>query len=101
MAGRTAAATATITPLRPAGDSAGIAPAGAGAAVEMVMVPLGALAPHPRNPPHRLDDLAELTASIKAQGLFEPLVAVTSAAYVAAAEARTATWSGPGTESPT
>ena len=87
MARGTAAATATVTPLRPAGDSAGITPAGAGPAVEMVMVPPGALAPHPRNPPHRRGDLAELTASIKAQGLFEPLVAVTSAAYVAAAEA--------------
>src|SRR5436305_882801 len=40
-------AAATVTPLRPAGDSSGISPA-AGRGL-LVTVPLDALAPHPRN----------------------------------------------------
>ena len=55
---------------RPA-DSAGIS----------TVVPLAALAAHPENPRTDLGDLAELAASIAAQGLFEPLVVVTAAAY--------------------
>jgi hypothetical protein len=45
------------------------------------VVPLAALAAHPENPRTDLGDLTELAASIAAQGLFEPLVVVTVAAY--------------------
>jgi ParB/RepB/Spo0J family partition protein len=45
------------------------------------VVPLTALAEHPENPRTGSGDLAELTASIAAQGLFEPLIVVTAAAY--------------------
>jgi ParB/RepB/Spo0J family partition protein len=45
------------------------------------VVPLTALAAHPENPRTDLGDLTELAASIAAQGLFEPLVVVTAAAY--------------------
>jgi ParB/RepB/Spo0J family partition protein len=45
------------------------------------MVPLAALAAHPENPRTDLGDLTELAASIAGQGLFEPLVVVTVAAY--------------------
>jgi ParB/RepB/Spo0J family partition protein len=78
------AAAATVTPLHRARDSAGISPA---PAAVLVSVPLEALAPHPHNPRVSLGDLADLTASIQAQGLFEPLVVLTAAAYTAAAEA--------------
>jgi ParB/RepB/Spo0J family partition protein len=61
-----------------ADDSAGITPG---------TLPLAELAPHPRNPRQDLGDLADLTASIAAQGVFEPLVVLTAAAFVAAAEA--------------
>ena len=78
--------TATVTPLRPAAsDSGGISPAGDGGGAALVMVPLDALAPHPCNRTS-LGDLTELTASIKAQGLFEPLNVLTAAAFTAAAE---------------
>jgi ParB family transcriptional regulator, chromosome partitioning protein len=52
-------------------DSAGIS----------TVVPLAALAAHLENPRTDLGDLTELAASIAAQGLFEPLVVVTVAAY--------------------
>ena len=39
---------------------------------EIRMVPLAALAPHPLNVRPGLGDLAELVASIAAQGQFEP-----------------------------
>jgi ParB/RepB/Spo0J family partition protein len=70
----------------PAGDSAGISPAGDAAAV-LVTVKLAELAPHPRNPRQQLGDLSGLTASIKAHGLYEPLVVITAAAFNATAEA--------------
>ncbi len=57
-------------------DSAGI-----------TMVPLAGLAPHPLNPRTSLGDLAELAASIAAQGLFEPLVVLSAAAHAEAAQA--------------
>jgi ParB/RepB/Spo0J family partition protein len=86
---KTSTTAATVTPLRPAtpvGDSTGITPASPlGAAV--VMVPLDTLAPHPENPRTGLGDLTELAASIKAQGLLQPLVVLTAAAYTEAAEA--------------
>lgn len=47
---------------------------------------LAGLAPHPRNPRTDLGDLAEITASIAANGVFEPLVVLTRAAYEAAAD---------------
>jgi ParB/RepB/Spo0J family partition protein len=64
----------------PAGDSGGITGTPA-------VLPLAALAPHPRNPRAGLGDLAEITASIAAHGVFEPLVVLTRAAYEAAASA--------------
>ena len=61
-----------ITPeVHPPADSAGIG----------TVVPLAAPAAHPENPRTDLGDLSELAASIAAQGLFEPLVVVTVAAY--------------------
>jgi ParB family chromosome partitioning protein len=45
------------------------------------VVPLTALAAHPENPRTNLGDLAELAASIASQGLFEPLIVLTAAAY--------------------
>ena len=60
--------------VRTATDSAGIT----------VMVPLVRLAAHPANPRKTLGDLDELAASIRSQGLFEPLIALTAAAYAAA-----------------
>jgi ParB/RepB/Spo0J family partition protein len=59
------------TTVRPPADSAGI----------NALVPLAALADHPENPRTDLGDLTELTASIRAQGLFEPLIALTAEAY--------------------
>jgi len=59
-----------------AGDSAGI-----------TMVPLAELAPHPLNPRRGLGNLAELAASIAAQGLFEPLVVLSAAAHAEAIQA--------------
>lgn len=59
-----------------AGDSAGI-----------TMMPLAELAPHPLNPRRGLGDLAELAASIAAQGLFEPLVVLSAAAHAEATQA--------------
>jgi len=50
------------------------------------MVPLAELAPHPLNPRTSLGDLAELAASIAAQGLFEPLVVLSAAAHAEAAQ---------------
>jgi hypothetical protein len=58
-----------------AADSAGIA-----AGLTAVMLPLGDLAPHPENPRQDLGDLTELTASIAAHGVFEPLVVLTAEA---------------------
>jgi ParB/RepB/Spo0J family partition protein len=55
---------------RPA-DSAGIS----------AVVPLTRLAEHPENPRTGHGDLAELAASIRSQGLFEPLVVLTAVAY--------------------
>jgi ParB/RepB/Spo0J family partition protein len=69
-----------------ASDSAGITPAD-DTAPALVVVPLAQLAPHPRNPRGQLGDLAGLTASIKAHGLYEPLVIITAAAFNATAEA--------------
>jgi ParB family chromosome partitioning protein len=51
------------------------------------VLPLAALTAHPRNPRDVLGDLEEITASIAARGVFEPLVVVTRAAYEAAADA--------------
>lgn len=45
------------------------------------VVPLATIAAHPENPRTDLGELAELTASIAAQGLFEPLIVLTAAAY--------------------
>lgn len=45
------------------------------------------LAPHPRNPREDLGDLTELTASVAAHGVYEPVVVLTWAAYEAAADA--------------
>lgn len=50
-------------------------------------LPLAGLVPHPRNPREDLGDLTELTASIAAHGVYEPLVVLTRAAYEAAADA--------------
>lgn len=50
------------------------------------VLPLAALASHPRNPREALGDLAEITASIAQHGVYEPLVVVTAAAYTAAAD---------------
>jgi ParB/RepB/Spo0J family partition protein len=50
------------------------------------VLPLAALASHPRNPREGLGDLAEITASIAQHGVYEPLVVVTAAAYTAAAD---------------
>jgi ParB/RepB/Spo0J family partition protein len=61
------------------GDSAGIIGVPA-------VLPLAALASHPRNPREGLGDLAEITASIAQHGVYEPLVVVTAAAYTAAAD---------------
>jgi ParB family chromosome partitioning protein len=63
-----------------AGDSAGITGIPA-------VLPLAALVSHPRNPRAGLGDLAEITASIAAHGVFEPLVVLTRPAYEAAADA--------------
>ncbi len=63
-----------------AGDSAGITGVPA-------VVPLAQLAAHPRNPRRDLGDLTEMTASIMAHGVFEPLVVLTAEAFTAAAEA--------------
>jgi ParB/RepB/Spo0J family partition protein len=68
----------------PAGDSAGISPA---PGAVLVMVKLAELAPHPRNPRRHLGDLDELTASIRADGLFEPVVIISAEAFTAAAAA--------------
>ena len=57
--------------VHPPADSAGIS----------TVAPLAKLAAHPENPRTDLGDLTELAASIAAQGLFEPLVVVTVAAY--------------------
>ena len=51
------------------------------------VLPLAALTAHPRNPRTDLGELAEITASIKAHGVFEPLVVLTRSAYETAAEA--------------
>lgn len=59
-----------------------VAAAGAPAAL-----PLAGLVPHPRNPRTGLGDLAEIIASIAANGVFEPLVVLTRAAYETAADA--------------
>ncbi len=45
------------------------------------MVPLAGLADHPENPRAGLGDIDELAVSIRAQGLFEPLIVLTAAAY--------------------
>jgi len=45
------------------------------------VVPLAALAAHPENPRTDLGDLTELAASIASQGLFEPLIVLSAAAY--------------------
>lgn len=80
---KTATTTATVTQLHPpASDSGGISPAGGAA---LLQVPLDALAPHPHNRTD-LGDLTELTASIAAQGLFEPLNVITAEAFTKAAE---------------
>jgi ParB-like nuclease domain len=71
--------TATATVPR-AADSAGITGVPA-------VLPLAALAAHPRNPRTGLGDLAEITESIRAHGVFEPLVVLTRGAYEAAAGA--------------
>src|ERR1700722_16282249 len=47
------------------------------------VLPLAALASHPRNPREGLGDLAEITASIAQHGVYEPLVVVTAAARAA------------------
>lgn len=83
---------ATVTPLRPPTDSAGISPAATGG--QLVTAPLGALAPHPHNRTN-LGDLTELTASIKAQGLFEPLNVITVGGPSPRPRTATATPSGP------
>jgi ParB/RepB/Spo0J family partition protein len=72
----------TTAPAEPpaAGDFAGINGIPA-------VLPLADLAPHPRNPRSGLGDLTEITASISAHGVFEPLVVLTRAAYEAAADA--------------
>lgn len=62
------------------GDSAGITGTPA-------VLPLALLAAHPRNPRGNLGDLTELTASISAHGVFEPLVVITALAYAASADA--------------
>ena len=51
------------------------------------VLPLAALTAHPRNPRTDLGELAEITASIKAHGVFEPLVVLTRSAYETAADA--------------
>jgi ParB/RepB/Spo0J family partition protein len=51
------------------------------------VLPLASLTSHPRNPRTGLGDLTEITASIAAHGVFEPLVVLTRAAYEAAADA--------------
>jgi ParB/RepB/Spo0J family partition protein len=52
---------------------------------EVLTLPMAQVAPHPLNPRGQdLGDLAELAASIAADGLFEPLVTITVAAYLAA-----------------
>ncbi len=66
-------------------DSAGI-----------TMVPLAELAPHPLNPRPSLGDLAELAASIAAQGLFEPLVVLSAAAHAEASRPAGGAGLGPG-----
>jgi len=45
------------------------------------VVQLANLAEHPENPRSSPGDITELAASIAAQGLFEPLIVVTAAAY--------------------
>ncbi len=64
----------------PATDSGGITGTAA-------ILPLAWLTAHPRNPREDLGDLTEITQSIRAHGVFEPLVVITAAAYTAAADA--------------
>jgi ParB/RepB/Spo0J family partition protein len=66
--------TVTEASARLAVDSAGIS----------AVVPVAALAEHPENPRTGPGDIAELAASIRAQGLFEPLIVLTVAAYARA-----------------
>ena len=54
---------------------------GAGTLGVSAVLRLADLAAHPRNPRTALGDLAEITASIAAHGVFEPLVVLTRAAY--------------------
>jgi len=50
---------------------------------EVLTLPMAQVAPHPLNPRgQNLGDLSELAASIAADGLFEPLVVITAAAYL-------------------
>jgi ParB family chromosome partitioning protein len=58
-----------------------------GQVMPWISVPLAQLAPHPENPRRDVGDVSELAASIAELGVLEPLIVLTAAAYVAAAEA--------------
>lgn len=74
-------------PPRPGGAAVSAAEATAVAVTGVpVVLPLADLAAHPRNPRSDLGDLTEITASIAAHGVFEPLVVLTRAAYESAAD---------------
>ena len=78
-------AAADVTTGNP-GTAASEAAAPAAAGIPAVLR-LEDLTAHPRNPRAGLGDLTEITASIAAHGVFEPLVVLTRQAYEAAADA--------------